>query len=465
MILLLLAALAADEWRFDVIHRNGLTSLRGLILERSAAGIRIRCIRRRPGKPTLCFTDNVPASEIRLVEALPPAERKKLEHRLETLKKERQQLHALEQAIGKGTAAPSDLIEMKPTDWPEEPKRPALCYASAHFKLVAAGRPELAQLAAVYLEQVYEAYARALPPRRKGGPTTILLTASISDYRAMTKARKLDLLNPAFFDPERNQVVCGSDMSRLMDERDKVRAHHARLRGEIRQRRAELAKAFKGKPPSSLLAPLADAEKRIGVSERRNAAVLALARQRLFQRLYHESFHAYLSAYVYPAKDDAVPLWLNEGLAQVFESAIVEAGELRLDLPDRQRLGAAKEALAKKTLPSLAELLRSGAEGFPGGPCQRPAGVGSALPGGVGLGPLPDVRSPAAGHGQAGRLRQGPGARRRPGGGVPRTGRAAVAQIRGGVPLLSLSPAGRRHPGREMTQGGASSRPQAEGRV
>ena len=368
MILLLLAALAADapggdEWRYDVIRRKGLPTLEGLILERSAAGIRIRCIRRRPGKPTLFFTDSVPASEIRLVEALPPAERTKLVQRLETLKKERERLHALEQSIGKGTAAPADMVEMQEVAWPEEPKRRALAYKSAHFKLVATGRSELAQLAAVYLEQVYEAYARTLPPRARGEPTTILLT-SLADYRAITKARKLELLNPAFYDPERNQVVCGSDLSRLMDERDKVRAHHIRLRGEIRQRRAELARAFKGKPPASLLAPLANAEKRIGVSERRNAGVLARTRERLFQRLYHESFHAYLGAFVYPGKDEAVPLWLNEGLAQVFESAIVEAGELRLGLPDRARLQAAQGALAKKTLPSLAELMRSTAKDF-----------------------------------------------------------------------------------------------------
>ncbi|MBY0230766.1 MAG: DUF1570 domain-containing protein [Gemmataceae bacterium] len=362
MILLLL--ICADEWKLDVVHRKGgLDRVEGLILERTAEQVRIRCVRRRPGKPTVFWTDVVPAAEIRRVEELSPEERKKLEARLETLKKEREHLHGLEQAIGKGTAPPADMVDLSDEDWPEEPRKRAMAYASSHFKLWCAGRPELAQLAAIYLEQVYAAYARILPPREKGEPTTILLMP-MADYRAMLKARKLDLLAPAFYDPDRNRVVCGSDLSRLMDERDKVRDHHKKLRGEIRERRAELMKAYKGKPPASLLSPLRDAEKRIDVSEGRNADVVARGRQRLFARLYHESFHAYLGTCVYPGKGNAVPVWLNEGLAQVFESAIVEAGEMRIGHADPAKVAAVRELAKKKELPSLADLLRSTAKDF-----------------------------------------------------------------------------------------------------
>jgi len=33
-----------------------------------------------------------------------------------------------------------------------------------------------------------------------------------------------------------------------------------------------------------------------------------------------------------------VPLWLDEGLAQIFETALVEAGELRVGHAERSRL-------------------------------------------------------------------------------------------------------------------------------
>jgi hypothetical protein len=54
-----------------------------------------------------------------------------------------------------------------------------------------------------------------------------------------------------------------------------------------------------------------------------------------------------------------VPRWLNEGLAQIFETALVETGELRVGHVDSQRLAAVQEALRKRELPPLADLLRS----------------------------------------------------------------------------------------------------------
>jgi hypothetical protein len=365
LFLLMMAAdpVGGDDWKYELVHRVGQSTLRGLVLEQTPKHVRIRCVQRRPGRWTLFYTISVPKEDVRLVELLPEEDRKKLEARLDALKRERETLYALEEAIGKGTATPADVVELSKADWPGGGK--ALAYESTHFKLVAAGRPELAQLAAVYLDQVYEAYARFLPPRLpRGERTTIYLPASIADYQAFVKGRGLSLLNPAYYDSGRNEVVCGSDLSRLCDERDRVRAHHAKLRGQIREKRGELTKAYKGKPPASLLAPLADAEKRMAQSEEKNSSIISRARERLFQRLYHEAFHAYLGAFVYDGKKAQVPIWLNEGLAQVFETALVEAGELRVGHAERTRLLAVQQALEKKSLLSLEALLKSGADDF-----------------------------------------------------------------------------------------------------
>ena len=208
---------------------------------------------------------------------------------------------------------------------------------------MANSRRELVELAAIHLEQVYAAYARCLPPRTaNAATTTILLTRSLGEYQAIAKSRGLNLFNPAFYDPARNQVVCGSDLERLCDELQEVRKHHERLRAQMKESKAELMKVYRGKPPAVLLDPMTAAEKRIGDWEKKNDETFASVRQRLFTRLYHEAFHAYLGTFVYPAKGGSLPIWFNEGLAQIFETAIVEVGELRVGHADPNRLKAVR---------------------------------------------------------------------------------------------------------------------------
>src|SRR5262249_19158469 len=105
-------------------------------------------------------------------------------------------------------------------------------------------------------------------------------------------------------------------------------------------------------------------EKRITVSETRNEEVFARVNKRLFVRLYHEAFHAYLMNFVYPAKEGSLPHWFNEGLAQVFETAFIEAGDLRVGHADKERVAATRAALGRGNLLPLAELPRSDPKQF-----------------------------------------------------------------------------------------------------
>ena len=101
------------------------------------------------------------------------------------------------------------------------------------------------------------------------------------------------------------------------------------------------------------------------------------ATARLFALLYHEAFHAYVATFVYPPlkADDVragkgtgeLPRWLNEGLAQIFETAVVEVGELRADRPDPDRLQRTKDRLKGKNggaLVPLGDLLTTGRDAF-----------------------------------------------------------------------------------------------------
>jgi hypothetical protein len=95
-------------------------------------------------------------------------------------------------------------------------------------------------------------------------------------------------------------------------------------------------------------------------ARRDNAARVAEARRGFAARLTHEAWHAYADRRLGGSERRPLPLWLDEGLAQVFETASLEAGELRLDAPDPVRLKALQELLAGRDALPLVELLRAG---------------------------------------------------------------------------------------------------------
>ena len=86
--------------------------------------------------------------------------------------------------------------------------------------------------------------------------------------------------------------------------------------------------------------------------------------RRLFARLYHEAFHAYIENFVFESTRYDVPVWLNEGLAQLFESARVDVDELRLDVVDAKRLAALRVELQREGALSVADVLDADREAF-----------------------------------------------------------------------------------------------------
>src|SRR5262249_21890761 len=161
-------------------------------------------------------------------------------------------------------------------------------------------REDIVLLTAIQLEQVFTAYARSFPPRGEAGkPTTILLTQSLEEYHELVKARGHNILNPAFFDPKENQVVCGCDLARLRKELGKVQVHHAKLLEDLKARREELKKIYKNQVPPELLGPLDEAHRKITGLEQKNADVVRVCHLRLVQCLCHEAFHAYVNGTVF----------------------------------------------------------------------------------------------------------------------------------------------------------------------
>jgi hypothetical protein len=175
----------------------------------------------------------------------------------------------------------------------------------------------------------------------------------------------------------RNRILCGSNLRPLASELQTARIHHSQQLVALAKYEDYVRKLYKP-PELKRYLDVADSErKRVFAAERANGENFDKATARIFAILYHESFHAYVGTFVYPPRTPAdvkagkgtgeLPRWLNEGMAQLFETAVVEAGELRADWPDRPRLDRVQAWLkARKGSPltPLGDLLATGKETF-----------------------------------------------------------------------------------------------------
>ncbi len=356
-VLLLAAAgrVAADEdWKFDVVHLKNGRSLQGLLVGQTPAEIQFRCVSRKPGSHTVVIPTTFDRAEVDHLDLLDDKDRAELAARLKAL-----------DPTGKGEAQRMASLVLTPVPWGKDGKGKALEYDSTHFVLVSNAAEDVVRRAAVRLEQIFAAYARFLPPRAAGGqPTKIVLARSLADYQALLQSQGFLLLNPALYDTRRNEILCGSDLQRLGDQLEEARQQNGRLLAELKEKEVQLNKLFKNEVPPALLRPIQEARQKVERQNRQNDEQFHEATRQLFRALYHEAFHAYLANFVYPPAEADVPRWLNEGLAQIFESAFIEAGELRVGHADRVRLAHAQADLARGRVVPLVELLRSGPKQF-----------------------------------------------------------------------------------------------------
>ena len=354
------------KWSFDEIALTNGASLQGLILSDGPQGIRFQSVSRPPAGPTVTITWFLTKAEIARVKRLSDADRAVLKDRLAEL-----------DPSGAGERKRMESLELVATD--EWPPGTAKRYESDYFTLVSTGSDELVRRSAVRLEQIYIAFMRFLPPiAKEARPTKIMLATDEGEYKVLLRSLgKANLLNPAVFDPSTNRVLCGTEMKRLGSELQTARLHLSQQLAALARYESEVAKLYRQPELQRYLDASALERRRVYATDAANGARFDRATAGIFAVLYHEAFHAYVGTFVYPPlKPDEVkagrgtgelPRWLNEGLAQVFETSVVEAGELRADTPHRDRLARVKESLRDKKGPllvPLADLLLTGKETF-----------------------------------------------------------------------------------------------------
>jgi hypothetical protein len=276
----------------------------------------------------------------------------------------------------------------------------------------------------VRIEQMFAAYSEILPPRTHPvRPLSIKLFGTVREYKTFLPTLGLpgDLQNPAVFVSGENLLAAGSELSAYARQLEEVRRRHAALRADYDRRTAlmpvQLAnlrtqlgaggvsfgdqRTIVQLSASRWKEELEEINRQIKVAERRNLEQFDKLTAGMFARLFHEAFHAYLENYVFPQRDHDVPRWLNEGLAQIFETGQLEAGTLRLDAAKRLAIGVAGRRAVVGGRHSSGR--REAISGFPS---RRRKGFAALLSVFLGAGLLSDVSPAGAGNRGLGSLRR-----------------------------------------------------------
>lgn len=359
-------SLERADWPMERVEMFDGRSYPGLIESEDDAWVNLAQIQRVPGRPMHVVIRPIERRRVAVVVRLDPPQHDELRKRIE-------------QFVNRASieAGRMDAVSLTPTEQDGQPFRH---YRGKWFSLDSTIDDATTRRIIVRTEQVFLAYRQVLPPRRDASrPLRLLVFASPEEYHAYLERLGLKINNGACYLQNENLVLAGSDVARFAAELAKVNARHEQLRHELEeldklvQKRlkdlaqqlqkdgankrdtARLLKAERRKAQEQL----DQKDKEIGRFDRENSQLFDKVTRQMFTRLYHEAFHAYLENYVFPHDGHNVPLWLNEGLAVLFESGLIESDTLRIDAPNAVALRALKADLAAGQPLELASLLAS----------------------------------------------------------------------------------------------------------
>ncbi len=251
-------------------------------------------------------------------------------------------------------------------------------YRGRWFELESTADESTTRRVIVRIDQVFTAYRQLLPARVESPrPLRLVVFSSMDEYRDMLARLGLKIENPACYLQEANLVIVGSDLARHAATLSAIESRHEDIRVELEQLQEELPDRLaalgtqlrrQGHPRSQAMKLLlierrkiedriAEKQRELNRCDRENARAFREIAHRMFVRLYHEAFHAYLDNYAYPHDRCSFPPWLNEGLAVLFSGGLLESDTLRIDAPNREALDRLQADLRSDTPLPLAKLL------------------------------------------------------------------------------------------------------------
>lgn len=365
------APLGGNEWQLEEVVTHDGRRYQGLIESRDDYWLRMIRIFRPAGREMYLVIQPLEASGIARIERLAPADRELLRRRIHEFR------HRAVIEGGRMDAVRMSLVERDGVHFHR--------YRGRWFELESTADESTTRRIIVRADQVFTAYRQLLPARvEPPRPLRLLILSSMDEYRGVLARLGLRIDNPACYLRESNLVVVGSDLARhsatlagIESRHEEIRLELEGLEGALPDRLAALGAQLRqqGHPRSQATKLLlierrkiedqiAEKQRELERCDRENAETFRQIARRMFVRLYHEAFHAYLENYAYPQAQHCVPTWLNEGLAVLFSGGLLESDTLRVDAPNREALEWLRTDLRGTSPLSLATLLDLDQQGF-----------------------------------------------------------------------------------------------------
>ncbi len=351
------------DWPLDTVSTKNGRQYRGYIQSTSDEEIDFVEVVRPPQRDMYLVVRPIRLSEVASLRRLPDQEQRVLAERIERF---RHRFHIEAGAL--------EAVELN--QFPED-GRNQFVYQGDWFTLRSTSDEETTRYAVVRIEQIFRAYRHVMPPRVKPKQQlTIQLYGTISEYQKYLTEKQLGIDHPAFYSAASNLIVAGANVAVFSEDLRKIRESIQLQRQHLAERHANFLQQQKqyaaqleqiGLKPDEVNVELLVRKKawenefqshlrKLNDADRRNDAKFAEVKRQLFARLAHEAFHAYVENFLYPQRVYQFPRWLNEGMAQVFETGRLDGETLRIDAPDRELLRSLQMDLAVAPLP-LAELI------------------------------------------------------------------------------------------------------------
>jgi hypothetical protein len=362
----------------DAIYLKDGRVLQGLIEEETKEAVHLVYVDRPSKEQQIVARQKIEQSKIAKIERIADDIRK---FRLNMIKKSK-----------KSSREEYKNIRLRSIFWEFNPNSKGWEYGDDLFVLQSNADQDFVKQVVVRVREIFQAYQQLfVVTRNVERKLKIFIFNSSREYQAAIGGQ---IMNPAFYWPEKNYIVAGCDLQQYREEVAKIRSQHEAVKAQIahhkkemekfeqnmrkakREEHAKLDKALKAgqiaescydnayraireweeKQNEALREyqkQLRTLEDQIRSADYQNMKTVDKYAGTMLKILYHEAFHAFLQNFLFAEHASRfVPLWLNEGMAQFFENAFIEGNSLIIGNMDSQRTSLLKNYIRdSKTIP------------------------------------------------------------------------------------------------------------------
>ncbi|WP_372371522.1 protein kinase [Candidatus Uabimicrobium sp. HlEnr_7] len=380
-----------SQTALDIIYTKDKRKIKGLIKKENSKEILFTVVKISKGSTSFVEV-KIRKSKIAKIKRIPDEVR---ETRLQDIKNLSQQKLIDRKKI--------DLVPLEKVPW-EFGKGTGLVYTGKFFTLYCNTPENFTREIAFRTESIFEAYQRFFPVTRNSDKKIkIYIFNSTAEYQ---KAIGRAFANPAFYSPTKNHIMASCDLAAYESSLAKTKKHNDKIfallakneriiakhrnritrqkrtlhnqldkklaRGQIKQRDYDVAYRNIGNQIDKInrqINALLKEQRKHRAEGRyiasKNRKLIPKYIDQMIEMMYHEAFHAFMKNFLFTEEQTMyVPRWLNEGLAQYFESSFFSGNRLIIGEMDKGRLSFLKKFTKRKNAVPVKDLLVAGYKDF-----------------------------------------------------------------------------------------------------